>query len=92
MMMGRLLARLLFFAAAALHVGEAYEVVSLTVDNYVEKTDGKSLFVRYFAPWVSGNIWNWRVLVFVVLGMHKFVGVNESFTDSFFTWNMLVSF
>jgi thiol-disulfide isomerase/thioredoxin len=27
------------------------KVVSLTVDNIVEKTEGKTIFVKFFAPW-----------------------------------------
>jgi hypothetical protein len=39
---------LAFSASAA-----AYEVISLTPDNYDEMTDGKTVFLKFFAPWVS---------------------------------------
>lgn len=42
-------ALLLSFAAS----GNAYEVPSLTPDNYDELTDGKTVFIKFFAPWVS---------------------------------------
>ncbi|GKY98211.1 hypothetical protein MPSEU_000778800 [Mayamaea pseudoterrestris] len=29
----------------------AYDVVSLTEDNYAEMTDGKTVFIKFFAPW-----------------------------------------
>jgi hypothetical protein len=31
----------------------AYDVPSLTPDNYDELTDGKTVFIKFFAPWVS---------------------------------------
>lgn len=32
---------------------EAFDVVSLTPDNYDEMTEGKTVFLKFFAPWVS---------------------------------------
>jgi hypothetical protein len=43
------LAAILAFAASA----SAYDVVSLTAENYDELTDGKTVFLKFFAPWVS---------------------------------------
>jgi hypothetical protein len=43
------LALTLAFAASA----AAYDVASLTPDNYDEITDGKTVFIKFFAPWVS---------------------------------------
>jgi hypothetical protein len=40
-------AALSYFACA-----EAYDVVQLTADNYDELTDGKTVFLKFFAPWV----------------------------------------
>jgi hypothetical protein len=31
----------------------AFDVPSLTPDNYDELTDGKTVFIKFFAPWVS---------------------------------------
>ena len=31
----------------------AYDVPSLTPDNYDELTEGKTVFLKFFAPWVS---------------------------------------
>ena len=42
------LSALLAFAATA----SAYDVVSLTEENYAELTDGKTVFLKFFAPWV----------------------------------------
>jgi hypothetical protein len=42
------LALTLAFAASA-----AAAVPSLTPDNYDELTDGKTVFIKFFAPWVS---------------------------------------
>jgi hypothetical protein len=38
---------------AILSVANAYDVVSLTPENYESKTDGKTVFLKFFAPWVS---------------------------------------
>jgi hypothetical protein len=38
---------------AVLASASAYDVVSLTADNYAEMTDGKTVFIKFFAPWVS---------------------------------------
>jgi hypothetical protein len=43
------LALTLAFAASAAAAG----VPSLTPDNYDELTDGKTVFIKFFAPWVS---------------------------------------
>jgi hypothetical protein len=43
---------LLLIAAAVSHV-KAYDVVSLDLDNYVKETKNKTVFIRYYAPWVS---------------------------------------
>lgn len=43
------IATLLAFVASA----SAYDVVSLTEENYAELTDGKTVFIKFFAPWVS---------------------------------------
>jgi hypothetical protein len=32
---------------------EAFDVIQLTPDNYDEMTDGKTVFLKFFAPWVS---------------------------------------
>jgi hypothetical protein len=37
----------LLFACA-----EAFDVIQLTPDNYDEMTDGKTVFLKFFAPWV----------------------------------------
>jgi hypothetical protein len=42
------LALTLAFAATA-----SASVPSLTPDNYDELTDGKTVFIKFFAPWVS---------------------------------------
>ena len=51
----------LFYIACA----EAYDVVQLTPDNYDELTDGKTVFLKFFAPWVrprrSGSFSDRRV-------------------------------
>jgi len=39
---------LLAFAASA----SAFDVPSLTPENYDEMTDGKTVFLKFFAPWV----------------------------------------
>jgi hypothetical protein len=39
--------------AAFLGAASAYEVPSLTPDNYDEITGGKTVFIKFFAPWVS---------------------------------------
>jgi hypothetical protein len=49
------------FAAATLALAlatsvHAYEVLSLTRDNYDSLTDGKTVFIKFFAPWVSLTI------------------------------------
>jgi len=43
------------FAAFALlaATASAYDVQSLTPENYEEITDGKTVFLKFFAPWVS---------------------------------------
>jgi hypothetical protein len=48
MMMNQLLAIAAFLGAAA-----AYEVPSLTPDNFDAITAGKTVFIKFFAPWVS---------------------------------------
>jgi hypothetical protein len=40
---------------SALATAAAYEVPSLTPDNYDELTDGKTVFLKFFAPWVSSQ-------------------------------------
>jgi hypothetical protein len=39
---------LLALAASA----SAFDVPSLTPENYDEKTEGKTVFIKFFAPWV----------------------------------------
>jgi hypothetical protein len=39
----------LAFAASV----SAYDVPSLTPDNYESVTEGKTVFIKFFAPWVS---------------------------------------
>ena len=39
--------------ALLLAVASAFDVPSLTPDNYDELTDGKTVFIKFFAPWVS---------------------------------------
>ncbi len=39
---------LLALAAATVNAGD---VPSLTPDNYDELTDGKTVFIKFFAPW-----------------------------------------
>jgi hypothetical protein len=51
MMMNHQLA--LVAIAAFLGAAAAYEVPSLTPDNYDEITGGKTVFIKFFAPWVS---------------------------------------
>jgi hypothetical protein len=34
-------------------VASAYNVTTASPDNFTEVTQGKSVFVRFFAPWVS---------------------------------------
>ena len=41
-------ALLLAFAASA----SAFDVPSVTPENYDELTDGKTVFLKFFAPWV----------------------------------------
>ena len=47
------------FAAALLLVAlgsaAAFDVPSLTPSNYDEMTDGKTVFIKFFAPWVSNG-------------------------------------
>ena len=31
----------------------AYEVLNLTPDNYEEMTSGRTVFIKFYAPWVS---------------------------------------
>lgn len=45
------LALTLAFAAGA----AAHDVPSLTPENYDEITDGKTVFIKFFAPWVSSH-------------------------------------
>jgi hypothetical protein len=42
-------------ALSYLACAEAYDVVQLTADNYDELTDGKTVFLKFFAPWVRTN-------------------------------------
>jgi hypothetical protein len=37
---------------SALATAAAYDVPSLTPENYDELTDGKTVFLKFFAPWV----------------------------------------
>ena len=36
----------------AIGTSAAYKVPSLTPDNYDELTEGKTVFIKFFAPWV----------------------------------------
>ena len=38
---------------SALATATAFDVISLTPDNYDEMTAGKAVFIKMFAPWVS---------------------------------------
>lgn len=38
---------------STLAAASAFDVPSLTPDNYDELTDGKTVFLKFFAPWVS---------------------------------------
>jgi hypothetical protein len=49
----RTMLRLLLLAAIVSRWASAYEVVSLTPDNYEEVTNGHTVFIKFFAPWVS---------------------------------------
>jgi hypothetical protein len=42
-------ALLLALAASA----SAFEPLSLTPENYDESVEGKTVFIKFFAPWVS---------------------------------------
>jgi hypothetical protein len=53
-----LVAALSYFSCA-----EAYDVAQLTVENYDELTDGKTVFLKFFAPWVSGPLSSLSLLV-----------------------------
>ena len=37
-------------------------VPSLTPDNYDKLTEGKTVFLKFFAPWVS-QVFEWRVRI-----------------------------
>ena len=39
--------------ALLLTLASAFDVPSLTPENYDELTDGKTVFIKFFAPWVS---------------------------------------
>uniref|UniRef100_A0A7S2YEL3 Thioredoxin domain-containing protein n=1 Tax=Entomoneis paludosa TaxID=265537 RepID=A0A7S2YEL3_9STRA len=41
----------LVFLAAAANVAHGFDVPSLTPDNYADLTDGKTVFLKFFAPW-----------------------------------------
>ena len=43
---------LLLLATMAMEA-TAFEVTRLTYDNYDELTEGKTVFIKFFAPWVS---------------------------------------
>lgn len=43
----------LFLAVLVAPSATASDVTTLTPDNYEEVTDGRTLFVKFFAPWVS---------------------------------------
>ena len=45
-----------------LPVSLAFEVPSLTPDNYDELTEGKTVFIKFFAPWVSGTSEHWSAM------------------------------
>ena len=45
-----LLLALLWAGTAA---ASSFEVPSLTPDNFDEMTEGKTVFLKFFAPWVS---------------------------------------
>lgn len=42
----------LLYAASFTGFSDAKGVLQLTTDNYSEKTAGKTVFIKFFAPWV----------------------------------------
>jgi hypothetical protein len=45
--------RVLFFLLAFLATAHSYDVPELTMENFDEMTDGKTVFLFFYAPWVS---------------------------------------
>jgi hypothetical protein len=43
----------LLIALSAATTAVSGEVLSLTKASYAEKTSGKTVFIKFFAPWVS---------------------------------------
>jgi len=46
---------ILAIALALAATVNGYDVASLTPENYDTLTDGKTVFIKFFAPWVSGS-------------------------------------
>jgi hypothetical protein len=45
--------RVLLFLLAFLATAHGYDVPELTMENFDEMTDGKTVFLFFYAPWVS---------------------------------------
>ena len=54
MILNSFVAALLTLAVAS--ADSTYTVPSLTPNNYEELTDGKTVFIKFFAPWVSESL------------------------------------
>jgi thiol-disulfide isomerase/thioredoxin len=48
--------RIAAIVLATLSVVAAYDVPSLTPENYDKLTAGKTVFIKFFAPWVGDCI------------------------------------